>query len=263
MPKIAANVTMLYTELAEERRYGAAAADGFTGVEILFPYVHAKETIRGWLDETGMAQVLINMPAGDWANGERGLACLPDRKGEFQDAIGQAIDYARHLGCPRVHVVAGRVPDDISSRAPYEDAYRENVAFAADALAEAGLDAMLEPINGKRDAPGFFLQTTVAGRAIIAELGRPNVKLQFDAYHVQIMEGDLVTTFRDCLAVIGHVQIGNPPGRHEPDVGETNYQYFFDAVDESGYDGWVACEYVPRAGTSEGLGWGKPYGIGG
>ena len=263
MPKIAANVTMLYTELPEEERYAAAAADGFKGVEILFPYGHAKETVRAWLDETGMEQVLINMPSGDWAKGERGLTCLPDRKGEFQDGVGEGIEYARHLGCPRVHVVAGTVPDGISSRTPYEDAYRENVAWAADRMADVGLEVMLEPINGKRDAPGFFLQTTVAGQAIIAELDRPNVKLQFDAYHVQIMEGDLVTTFRDCLPVVGHIQIGNPPDRHEPDVGEINYPYFFEAVDASGYAGWVACEYVPRGETSIGLGWARPYGIGG
>ncbi len=263
MPRIAANVTMLFTELAEEARYAAAAAAGFRGVEMLFPYAHPKETVRGWLDASAMEQVLINMPSGDWQGGERGLACLPDRRGEFQDAIGQAIDYARHLDCPRVHVVAGLVPDEATSRRPYGEAYRENVAYAADALAEAGLEATIEPINGKRDAPGFFLQTTIEGREIIAELDRPNLKLQFDAYHVQIMEGDLVETFRACLPVIGHIQIGNPPGRHEPDCGETNYPYFFEAVDASGYDGWVACEYVPRAGTLEGLGWARPYGIGG
>jgi hydroxypyruvate isomerase len=263
MPKIAANLTMLFTELPFPERFRAAARCGFTAVEHLFPYQHDMADLKAWLDENGLEQVLINMPAGDWQNGERGLCCLPGREAEFEAGIGQAIEYAKHLDCPRVHVVAGRVPADAKSRAPYEDTYRRNLAWAADRLAEHGLMALVESINGKYDVPGFFVQTTSAVRAILAELGRPNLKLQFDAYHVQIMQGDLVHNFRADLRDIGHIQIGNPPDRHEPDVGEINYPYFFQAIDDSGYDGWVACEYKPKGDTAAGLGWARPYGVGG
>ena len=261
MPKFAANLTMLFNEVPFPERFRAAAEAGFKAVECLFPYVRAKQDLKAWLDAAGLQQVLINMPAGDWRNGERGTCCLPDRRHEFRDGIEQAIDYARFLDCQNVHVVAGVVPDG-GNRRDYEETYARNLRHACDRLAEHGLTALIEPINGKRDAPGFFLQTTVEARQVIQELNRPNLKLQFDAYHVQIMEGDLVATFRDCLAHIGHVQIGNPPDRHEPDDGEINYPYFFAAMDECGYDGWVACEYIPRRETRQGLGWAAAYGIG-
>ena len=263
MPRIAANLTMLFTEVPFPERFAAAAKAGFKAVEHLFPYEHDKADLKAWLDENALEQVLINMPAGDWQNGERGTCCLPGREAEFQDGIGQAIAYAKALDCPRVHVVAGLVPRDAASRAPFEDTYRKNLAWAADRLAEHGLMTLIEPINGKRDVPGFFLQRTGEARAIIAELARPNLKLQFDAYHVQIMQGDLVNTFLEDLPDVGHIQIGNPPGRHEPDVGEINYPYFFQAVDDAGYDGWVACEYKPAGDTAAGLGWALRYGIGG
>lgn len=263
MPKFAANLTFLFTELAFPDRFRAAAEAGFKGVEYLFPYVRHKEQLAEWLTDAGLAQVLINMPAGDWEAGERGLTCLPDRKGEFQEGIGRAIEYAQALNCPRIHLVAGLAPSAGSERAAFEDAYRDNLDYAADALARHGLTATIEPINGKRDVPGFFLQTTGQARAIITELGKPNLTLQFDVYHVQIMEGDLVDTFRTCLADIGHIQIANPPDRFEPDSGEINYAYLFDVIDGSDYDGWLGCEYKPRAGTVAGLGWAKAYGIGG
>lgn len=262
MPKIAANLTFLFTELPFPERFQAAAAAGFKGVEYLFPYVYRKEELKDWLAEARLKQVLLNMPAGDWENGERGLCCLPDRKGEFREGVDRAIEYARLLDCSNVHIVAGLAPAEGPERAPYEDAYRENLAHAADRLAAHGLAGLIEPINGKRDVPGFFLQTTRQARAILDELARPNLRLQFDAYHVQIMEGDLVHTFRACLPYVGHIQIANPPDRHEPDTGEIDYRYFLAAVDAAGYDGWVGCEYKPRAGTREGLGWGRPYGIG-
>lgn len=261
MLRFAANLTYLFTEVPFPERFKAAAEAGFRAVEYLFPYFYPKEELARWNAAAGLEQALINVPAGNWEAGERGLACLPDRKGEFRDNVGRAIDYARALGCPRVHVVAGLAPAGGPERKPYEDTYRENLAFAADRFAEAGLTALMEPINGKYDVPGFFLQTTVQARAIMRELARPNLKLQFDAYHVQIMQGDLVRTFRDCLPDIGHMQIANPPDRNEPDSGETDYGYFFHAVEQAGYAGWLGCEYKPRAGTRAGLGWGRAFGL--
>ena len=261
MPKFAANLTMLFTELDFSERFAAAADAGFKGVESLFPYVSSKDDVTDWLQAAGLEMVLINMPAGDWENGERGITCLPDRKDEFRDGVGRAIEYAQALNCPNVHAVAGRAPDPGPARAAFEDTYRENLAWAADQLAPLGLNLMIEPINGKRDVPGMFLQTTTQARSIMAELARPNLRLQFDVYHVQIMEGDLVRRFEDCLSDIGHVQIANPPDRREPDEGEINYPYLFKAIDATGYNGWIGCEYIPRAGTREGLGWGADYGL--
>ncbi|MBT4041913.1 MAG: TIM barrel protein, partial [Rhodospirillaceae bacterium] len=192
MPKFAANLTMLFTELDFSERFAAAADAGFKGVESLFPYVSSKDDVTDWLQAAGLEMVLINMPAGDWENGERGITCLPDRKDEFRDGVGRAIEYAQALNCPNVHAVAGRAPDPGPARAAFEDTYRENLAWAADQLAPLGLNLMIEPINGKRDVPGMFLQTTTQARSIMAELARPNLRLQFDVYHVQIMEGDLV-----------------------------------------------------------------------
>ena len=261
MPKFAANLTTLFTEIEFPERFAAAAEAGFKAVECLFPYTSSTGQLADLLGGTGLEMVLINMPAGDWAQGERGLTCLPGRGGEYRDGIARAIEYAQALGCRNIHSVAGLAPDDGPERAAYEDTYRENLAWAADQLAPLGLNLMLEPINGKRDVPGMFLQTTGQARGIMAELGRANLRLQFDVYHVQIMEGDLVRRFADCLPDIGHVQIANPPDRREPDEGEINYPYLFDAIDKAGYDGWIGCEYNPRAGTRAGLGWGAAYGL--
>ena len=261
MPKFAANLTMLFTEMEFPARFAAAAEAGFKGVEILSPYVLRMDEMSDRLGAADLELVLINMPAGDGAAGERGLTCLPDRVQEYRDAIGQAMEYAQALGCPNIHSVAGLAPDGGAERTAYEDTYRENLAWAADQLATMGLNLMIEPINGKRDAPGMFLQTTSQARGIMAELGKPNLRLQFDVYHVQIMEGDLVRRFVDCLPHIGHVQIANPPERREPDEGEINFPYLFDAIDAAGYDGWIGCEYKPRAGTRAGLGWGAEYGL--
>jgi len=260
MPRFAANLTMLWNELDFLDRFEAAARAGFDAVEFLFPYPYPAAELRARLDRHKLQLVLHNLPAGDWAGGERGIACLPDRKGEFRDGIGKAIDYAKTLACPKIHLVAGLAPAGGPERKPFEDTYRENVAWAADALAKHGLMAVLEPINGKRDVPGFFLQTVTQARAILKEVGKPNLKVQFDAYHAQIMEGDLTTLFRACIPDLGHIQIANPPDRHEPDRGEINYPFFFEEVDKSGYDGWIGCEYKPRSGTRPGLGWGKKWG---
>ena len=261
MPKFAANLTFLFTELDFPARFQAAADAGFPAVEYLFPFVREKQELVDCLRSAGLTQALLNMPGGDWENGERGLTCLPGREAEFQDGIGRAVDYALALECPTIHAVAGLAPAGGPERAAHEDTYRRNLAWAADALAPHGLTLSIEPINGKRDVPGFFLQTTGQALAIMDEVGKDNVKLQFDVYHVQIMEGDLVHRFRACVDRIGHVQIANPPDRHEPDHGEINYAHLFGEIDAAGYTGWVGCEYKPRAGTVAGLGWGQDYGL--
>ena len=260
MLKFAANLATLFTEIDYPHRFAAAAQAGFKGVESLLPYGESIADTRDWLAAGDLELVLINMPAGDWESGERGLTCLPDRVSEFRDGMGLAMEYAQALGCRNIHAVAGLVPD-AANRVACEDTYRENLAWAADQLAPLALNLMIEPINGKRDAPGMFLQTTDQARAIMAELIRPNLRLQFDVYHVQIKEGDLVRRFEDCLADIGHVQIANPPDRREPDDGEINFPYLFSAMEAAGYDGWIGCEYHPRAGTRAGLGWGADYGL--
>ena len=261
MLKIAANLSFLFLDRPLPERIAAAGAAGFAGVEYQFPDDVPAETLRQALDAADVEQVLLNVPAGDWANGERGLTCLPGREGEFRDGIGRAVELATRLGCTRLHLVAGLAPTDDAERRKYEETYRANVAWAADRLAEHGMSALLEPINSKRDVPGFFLRNTGEARAIIAELGKPNVKLQFDAYHVQVTEGDLVHTFRDCLAEIGHIQIANPPGRNEPDRGEVDFRFFLNEVGNAGYGGWVAAEYKPSGQTEAGLGWLDAWGL--
>ena len=261
MPKFAANLAMMFNEHDYPYRFAAAAAAGFRGVESLYPYAESIENTQDWLLDNALELVLINTPAGDWTKGERGLTCLPGRQGEYRDSIAEAIEYAVALGCSNIHSVAGLAPALGPERTPYEDTFRENLSWALEQMAPSNLNLMIEPINGKRDVPGMFLQTTTQARGIIAELGKPNLRLQFDVYHVQIMEGDLTHRFEDCLPDIGHVQIANPPDRREPDEGEINYPYLFKAIDASGYDGWIGCEYVPRADTRSGLGWGSAYGL--
>jgi hydroxypyruvate isomerase len=261
MLKLAANLSFLFLDRPLVERIAAAGAAGFAGVEYQFPDDVGRDALRQAIDAAGVAQVLLNTPMGDMAAGDRGLACLPDRVGEFRDGVGRAIELATHLGCARVHLVAGRAPADGPERKAYDDTYRANVAWAADQLAPHGITALLEPINSKRDVPGFFLRDTGEARAIMRELGRRNVRLQFDAYHVQVTEGDLVHTFRACLPDVGHIQIANPPGRNEPDRGEIDYRFFLDEVASSGYDGWVAAEYKPSGQTEAGLGWLNSWGL--
>ncbi|MFS8933545.1 2-oxo-tetronate isomerase [Cupriavidus taiwanensis] len=257
MPRFAANLSMMYHEHAFLDRFAAAAADGFQAVEYLFPYEHPAAELRARLDANGLAQALFNAPPGDWAAGERGLASLPGREAEFRDAVGRALEYAGVIGNDRVHVMAGLVPAD-AERARYRATYLENVAFAAQAAAAQGVTIVLEPIN-TRDMPGYFLNRQDDAQAICKEVGAANLKVQFDCYHCQIVEGDIAMKLRRDMAGIGHIQIAGVPERHEPDLGELNYPYLFDLIDSLGYTGWIGCEYRPRAGTSEGLGWLKPY----
>ncbi|SOY43935.1 2-oxo-tetronate isomerase [Cupriavidus taiwanensis] len=257
MPRFAANLSMMYNEHAFLDRFAAAAADGFQAVEYLFPYEHPAVELRARLDANGLTQALFNAPPGDWAAGERGLASLPGREAEFRDAVGRALEYAGVIGNDRVHVMAGLVPAD-ADRARYRATYLENVAYAAKAAAAQGVTIVLEPIN-TRDMPGYFLNRQDDAQAICKEVGAANLKVQFDCYHCQIVEGDIAMKLRRDMAGIGHIQIAGVPERHEPDLGELNYPYLFDLIDSLGYTGWIGCEYRPRAGTSEGLGWLKPY----
>ena len=257
MPKLAANLTMMYGEHAFLDRFAAAARDGFRGVEYLFPYEHPAAELRARLDANRLEQALFNAPPGDWARGERGLASLPGREGEFKASMDKALDYARLLGSKRLHVMAGLIGAN-DDRARHRDAYVKNLAYAARQAASSAVMVVIEPIN-TRDIPGFFLNRQDEAHAICAEVGAPNLRVQMDLYHCQIVEGDLAMKMRKYIGGVGHVQIAGVPERHEPDVGELNYPYLLALLDELGYDGWVGCEYRPKAGTSAGLGWAKPW----
>ena len=257
MPRFAANLTMLFNEVDFLDRFVAAAAAGFRAVEYLFPYDYDKGQLAEKLAENGLSQVLHNLPAGDWAAGDRGIACHPDRVGEFQDGVGRAIDYAGALGCPQVNCLAGIAPEGADPERLYRT-FVENLAFAAGALEKAGILLLTEPIN-TRDIPGFYLNRSGQALAVIAEVGSGNLKLQYDVYHMQIMEGDLAPTIESNLAQIAHMQIADTPGRHEPGTGEINYRFLFEHIDACGYGGWIGCEYKPRAATEAGLDWMTPY----
>lgn len=257
MPRFAANLSMMYQEHAFLERFGAAAKHGFSGVEFLFPYSHAAAEIRARLAGHGLTLALFNGPPGNWEAGERGLASLPGREDDFRRGVAAALEYARVLGNECVHLMAGliRAGED---RAPHRATYVRNLDHAAREAAAAGVTVLIEPIN-KRDMPGYFLNRQDDAHAICAEVGAPNLKVQMDFYHCQIVEGDLATTLRKHIAGIGHVQIAGVPDRHEPDSGEINYAYLFRLMDELGYRGWVGCEYRPKGGTSAGLGWLKDW----
>ncbi|MDR7380059.1 hydroxypyruvate isomerase [Rhodoferax ferrireducens] len=260
MPQFAANLSMLYPEHAFIDRFAAAAADGFSAVEFLFPYALPAADLAAQLQAHGLRQVLFNAPPGDWEAGERGMACLPGREAEFRDGIQRALDYAQTLACPRIHVMAGIVPTD-QDRDKLLPRYEANLAWAAEQAAAAGVDVLIEPINS-RDMPGYFLSRQDQAHAIVQAVGAANLKVQMDLYHCQIMEGDLAMQLRRHLPTgrVGHIQIAGVPERHEPDQGEINYPYLFALLDTLGYTGHVGCEYRPRrgavaGGTSAGLGW--------
>jgi hydroxypyruvate isomerase len=253
MPKFAANLSLMYPEYDFLDRFGAAARDGFEGVEFLFPYSVIVGDIQTRLQEYGLTQVMFNCPPGNWAQGERGIASLPGREEEFKRGLERAFGYANALGVKKLHVMAGLL-DDESDRARHYDVYLENLAYAAAQAASCGITMLIEPIN-VRDMPAYFLNRQDEAQAICKALGAPNLKVQFDFYHCQITEGDLSVKLRRDIAGIGHMQIAGVPDRHEPDESEINYPYLFHLVDEVGYDGWVGCEYHPRGDTSEGLGW--------
>ena len=257
MPKFAANLTMMFNEVDFLDRFDAAARAGFHGVEYLFPYAYKKEELVERLQKQGLTQVLHNLPAGDWAKGERGNACLPDRIGEFQDGVGRAIDYATALGCKQLNCLAGIAPKGVAPD-KVRETFVDNLKFAATKLASAGIRLFIEPIN-TRDIPDFFLSHTAQALAILDEIASPNLSLQYDIYHMQIMEGDLATTIQRNLPRIGHMQLADNPGRHEPGTGEINYPFLLQFIDKIGYSGWIGCEYKPAGTTTAGLGWVKPY----
>jgi hydroxypyruvate isomerase len=261
MPKLAANLSMMFTEVDFLDRFEAAARERFRAVEFLFPYDHPAEELRQRLERHGLIQALFNAPPGDWAAGERGIAILPDRSAEFEAGMATALEYARILGCPRVHVMAGVVAPG-RDRGRAEDSYVASLRRAADMAAPLGVQCLIEPLN-TRDVPGYFLTDADEARRILQRVGRDNVRLQLDLYHRQIMRGDLAEAIEAFLPITGHIQIAGVPGRHEPDVGEINYPFLFDRLDALGYDGWVGCEYRPRGATAAGLGWARPWGIGG
>jgi hydroxypyruvate isomerase len=253
VPKFAANLTMMFTEVAFPQRFAAAAAAGFKAVEFLFPYDHAPQEVASWLRESHLENVLFNLPPGDWSAGERGIAALPGREAEFEAGVARAIDYALALGTKRVHMMAGVIPAGVDLRV-HREIYLRNLRYAAREAGRHGLCLLIEPING-RDMPGYFLNSQAQAQALREESGEPNVKVQMDFYHAQIVEGDLATTFKKYFGGIGHVQIAGVPDRNEPDDGEVNYPYLFRLLDELGYDGWIGCEYRPRGRTEDGLGW--------
>ncbi len=256
MPAFAANLTMQYGEHAFLDRFSAAAADGFRGVEILFPYEAPASAIACLLRDHDLTLALFNAPPGDWAAGERGLAAIPGREDEFACGIDLALSYASVLGNTRLHVMAGlTVPGEDPAR--LRATFVANLAHAARQAAAHGITVVIEPINA-RDMPGYFLSGQEEGAALCREIGQ-GVRLQFDLYHAQIMRGDLAVRLRALIGGVGHVQVAGVPDRHEPDEGEVNHPYLFALLDELGYRGWVGCEYRPRAGTSAGLGWMAPW----
>ena len=253
MPKFAANLSFLFNEVPFMARFAAAAAAGFRGVEYLFPYEEDKQVIAQALRENGLENVLFNLPPGDWAAGERGLGALPGREQEFQAGVALALDYAMAAGTKHLHALAGIVPAD-ADRDRCRQTFAANLRYACEQLAPHGITLLIEPIN-TRDMPGYFLNYQKDAHALLAEVGAPNLKVQMDFYHAQIMEGDIISTFRRYQSDVGHVQIASVPERHEPDLGELNYPWLFAMMDDAGYDGWVGCEYRPRAATTDGLAW--------
>jgi hydroxypyruvate isomerase len=254
MPKFAANLSFLFADQPFEKRFQKAAKAGFKGVEYLFPYDYPASQIAAWLRENELEQVLFNLAAGDWAAGERGLACLPQRHGEFAESVEQALNYAVLLDCQRVHCMAGLRPAGVAE-AVLEETYIANLRYAADRLATVGVTVMIEPINSRIDMPGYWLDDLDKGFRLLSAVDRSNVKVQYDIYHAQIIAGDLARTLERNLQQIGHIQIADNPGRHEPGTGEINYPFLFELLDRLGYSGWVGCEYKPLTTTEAGLGW--------
>ena len=253
MPRFAANLSMMFNEVPFLERFQAAADAGFRGVEFLFPYEHPKEVVAEKLRAAKLENVLFNLPPGDFAKGERGLASLPGREEEFRAAVDTALSYAKELGTLRLHAMAG-LRQGGADRAVYV----KNLHYAASKCESAGLTLLIEPIN-TRDIPGYFLNTQADAAAICEEVGSPALKIQMDLYHLQIVEGDIEMKLRKYFSRCGHVQIAGVPERHEPDQGEVNYPHLFRVLDELGYAGWVGCEYRPAGNTVDGLGWAKPY----
>jgi hydroxypyruvate isomerase len=257
MPYFNANLSMMFNEVGFLERFGAAAKAGFRGVEFLFPYEFPAAQIREQLDRHKLQMILFNMPPGDWAAGDRGLACDPAKVSQFQENIGKAVEYARTLGCGQIHCMAGLKPRGATEQAMRET-YIANLQFAGRELAKHGMKLLIEAIN-TRDIPGFYLNYSRQAFDIMHYANVPNLYFQYDIYHMQIMEGDLAPTVEKNLAKIAHMQLADTPGRHEPGTGEINYPFLFEFFDRIGYRGWIGCEYRPAGKTEDGLGWIKRY----
>ena len=256
MPKFAANLSFLFTDVPFAERFARAAVAGFRGVEYLFPYDYPPHQVADWLKAADLEQALFTLAPGDWAAGERGLACLPHRQGEFAESVEQALNYAVVLDCHRLHCMAGLRPEGVDA-ALLEATYIANLRYAADRLATIGATVMIEPINSRVDMPGYWLDSVDQAFRLQKAVDRNNVKVQFDIYHAQIIAGDLARTLAANIEHIGHIQIADNPGRHEPGTGEINYPFLFELLDRLGYEGWVGCEYKPLTTTEAGLGWMK------
>ncbi|MEQ8601307.1 MAG: TIM barrel protein [Devosia sp.] len=251
--KFSAHLSMLYTEHDFLDRFAAAAADGFGGVEFVSPYDHEPDTVAQAAQAAGVQVVLFNAPAGDWAAGERGCACQPGQQARFRAEIDRAIDYARALACSRLHIMAGLVPEGVTT-AEAEAVFIDNLGWAAERLARAGVGGLIEPIN-LVDMPGYGLSRLDQAERVLAAVGHDNLRLQYDVYHMAMMGEAVVTQFTRLLPIIDHIQIADRPGRHEPGSGTIDFPSVFTAIRSSGYQGWVGAEYLPAAGTSMGLGW--------
>jgi len=253
LPRFAANLTMLFNEVPFMERFEAARSAGFEAVEYLFPYAYSQQELAAALKKNELKQVLHNLPAGNWEAGERGIACHPDRVGEFREGVGQAIAYATALGCPQVNCLAGKVPAGVSGEQA-RATFVANLKFAAAELKAAGIRLLIEPVNSY-DIPGFFLTRTQQALSILDEVGSDNLFVQYDIYHAQRMEGELGNTLQNHLSRIGHIQLADNPGRNEPGTGEINYAWLLRHIDAIGYTGWIGCEYKPATTTTRGLGW--------
>lgn len=258
MPNFAANITMMFNEVQFLDRFQQASQAGFKGVEYLVPYAFEAEEIAEQLHKYKLKQVLFDLPVGDWDGGERGYACHPDRVEEFKEGVELAIKYAGITGCTQLCCLAGKVPVNVSEEET-RSTLISNLSYAATKLKDKGISLLLEPINSKVDIPGFYLETSAQALDIIKDVPSDNVFLQYDVYHMQIMEGDLARTMERCLDQIKHIQIADHPGRHEPGTGEINYSFLFDHLDQIGYKNWIGCEYRPIDGTLTGLKWAAPY----
>lgn len=260
MPRFAANLSMMFNEVDFLDRFAEARSCGFHAVEYLFPYAYEPGQLAARLQENGLEQVLFNLPPGDWEKGERGMAAIPGREEEFRKTVATALAYARALNCPRLHAMAGTVPAGVAME-KCEATYVANLKYAAAEAAKANIAILLEPLN-PTDFKGYFLSSVEQARDIIDKVGADNLRVQYDIYHQQMAHGAIARTLRENFDFIPHIQIAGVPGRHEPSEGqEINFTYLFALIDELGFDGWIGCEYRPRAGTKEGLGWAGAYGV--
>ena len=257
MPKFSANLTMMFNEVDFLQRFERASRAGFKAVEYMFPYDWPKKQLAEALDSYQLVQVLHNLPAGNWSAGERGIACIPGREDEFKDGVRTARAYAKALRCPALNCLVGLTPAGISPER-IRRTLVENLRFAATALEKEGIRCLVESLNDN-DIPGFYVVRTRDALQLLEEVNHPNIWLQYDVYHMQIMEGNLINTLSKHVSRIAHIQIADNPGRHEPGTGEINFPNLFNALDDMGYDKYVGCEYVPAGSTEEGLGWFSPY----